>query len=106
MKKLNLKKLKNTIHYSQLIELPENPTVDDAVRYMETAIDIVDWNLKRERIIRAVGLEKYLNYGIPSNNSYVSRIDLQGLITKVLKQNKKELRRPFYELFFKFHKKD
>lgn len=72
------------IHPSQLAVLPENPTVEEAVEYMKTSMDIVDWNLKRARVKRAVGNQEFLNNYIPSNDSYVSRIDAQGLIVKVL----------------------
>ncbi len=47
--------MKETIHPSQLAVLPQNPTVNEAVDYMKTSIDIVDWNLKRRRVIKAVG---------------------------------------------------
>ena len=75
--------MKETIHPSQLAVLPQNPTVDQAVDYMKTSIDIVDWNLKRRRVIKAVGRIEYLNGYIPSNDSYVVRIE-SGLIKQVL----------------------
>ncbi len=75
--------MKDTIHPSQLVKLPTNPTVSEAVAYMKTSIDIVDWNLKRRRVIQAVGRLKYLNGFIPSNDSYVVKIE-SGLIKQVL----------------------
>lgn len=87
-----------TIHPSQLAVLPTNPTVQEAVDYMKTSMDIVDWNLKRARVIRAVGRDKFLNNYIPSNDSYVARIDAQGLITAVLPKdpkNKRAYHKPF-----------
>ena len=73
-----------TIHPSQLVQLPSNPSVAEAVTYMKTSIDIVDWNLKRRRVKVAVGKETWLNNFVPSNESYVSKIDCQGLIREVL----------------------
>ena len=77
------------IHPSQLVQLPTNPTVSEAVEYMKTSIDIVDWNLKRRRVKVAVGPTLWLNGFVPSNDSYVSRIDCQGLIRKVLGKAKR-----------------
>ena len=89
----------HTIHPSQLAVLPTNPTVQEAVTYMETSIDIIDWNLKRRRIIRAIGRTAFLNDYIPSNDSYVSKIDCSGLIVKVLgkstERNKSKNHKPF-----------
>ena len=87
MEKLN-------IDPSQLVQLPENPTVDQAVEYMETSIDMVDWNLKRARIKRAVGNDVWCNNYIVSNDSYVARIDASGLVVKVLK-GKVKVHTPF-----------
>lgn len=84
-----------TIHPSQLAVLPENPTVEQAVAYMKTSIDVVDWNLKRRRVIRAVGRETYLNNYVPSNSSYVSQIECSGLIIKTLKANSTKNHKPF-----------
>jgi hypothetical protein len=75
---------KTSIHPSQLAVLPANPTVDQAVAYMQTSMDIIDWNLKRRRVKMAVGQLAWLNNYVVSNDSYVSRIDAQGLIIKVL----------------------
>ena len=86
------------IHPSQLAVLPTNPSVDEAVEYMKTSMDIVDWNLKRARVIRAVGRQEFLNNYIPSNDSYVAKIDTQGLIVAVLgkdSKNKKSYHKPF-----------
>ena len=79
----------NSIHPSQLVNLPQNPTVDQAVEYMKTSMDIVDWNLKRARVIRAVGRAEFCNNYIVSGDSYVSRIDGQGLCPTVLKSTKR-----------------
>ena len=86
------------IHPSQLAVLPSNPTVDQAVEYMKTSMDIVDWNLKRARVIRAVGKREFINNFIPSNDSYVAKIDCSGLIVKVLGKdngNRKSYHKPF-----------
>ena len=87
--------MRTTIHPSQLVQLPENPTVAQAVEYMKTSIDIVDWNLKRRRVIRAVGRDKFLNYYVPSNTSYVTQIDGLGLCPKTLKANNSTNHKPF-----------
>lgn len=79
-----------SIHPSQTVKLPQNPTVDQAVEYMKTSIDIVDWNLKRARVIRAVGRTTFLNEYVVSDSSYVSRIDCQGLCPTVLKSTKRD----------------
>lgn len=86
----------NTIHPSQLVQLPTNPTVEQAVDYMKTSIDIVDWNLKRARVIRAVGKTEFLNGYVVSADSFVSRIDGQGLCPRVLKSaSKAKSHQPF-----------
>ena len=77
------------IHPSQLAKLPTNPTVAEAVAYMKTSIDIVDWNLKRARVIRAVGRTTFLNEYVVSADSYVSQIDCSGLCPSVLKSAKR-----------------
>ncbi len=79
----------NTIHPSQLVQLPLNPSVDQAVEYMKSSIDIVDWNLKRARVIRAVGRAEFCNNYVVSKDSYVARIDGQGLCPTVLKSSAK-----------------
>lgn len=87
---------KNVLHPSQRVELPKRMTVNNAVEYMKTAVDIVDWNLKRRRIIRRVGWEKFNNNYVQSHDSYVTRIDLTGLCGRVLKANKNH--KPFNEI--------
>ena len=87
---------KNVLHPSQRVQLPKRMTVKGAVEYMKTAVDIVDWNLKRKRVIRRVGWEKFNNHHQPSDNSYVTVIDHKGLCGKTLKRNKNH--KPFHEL--------
>jgi len=84
-----------SIHPSQLAILPERPTVEQAVEYMKTSMDIVDWNLKRRRVIRAVGREAFLNNYVPSSESYAARIDGQGLIVQVLGRKESKNHKPF-----------
>jgi len=84
-----------TIHPSQLARLPENPSVAEAVAYMKTSMDIVDWNLKRRRVIRAVGRDTFLNNYIPSSDSYVAQIDCNGLCPSVLKSAGSSNHKPF-----------
>ena len=79
----------SSMHPSQLAVLPANPSVPEAVEYMKTSMDIVDWNLKRARVIRAVGKLEFINNYIVSNDSYVANIDCQGLIVKVLGKDRK-----------------
>ena len=84
-----------SIHHSQLAVLPTNPTVDQAVTYMATSMDIVDWNLKRRRVKTAVGGAEWLNNFVVSNDSYVSRIDAQGLVVKTLGRKDSGNHKPF-----------
>jgi len=86
---------KTQIPWHQIIQLPKDPTVAQAVEYMKTAQDIVDWNLKRARVIRAVGKQKFLNDWVVSNDSYVSQIDASGLVVQVLSQVKSNNHKPF-----------
>jgi hypothetical protein len=87
--------MRTTIHPSQLAVLPQNPTVEQAVEYMKTSMDIIDWNLKRRRVIRAVGRDVFLNHYVPSKDSYVSKIDCSGLCPRTIKGNKSTNHKPF-----------
>jgi len=84
-----------SIHPSQLAILPENPTVEQAVEYMKTSMDILDWNLKRARVVRAVGRDAYLNHYVPDPNSYVARIDCSGLVVETLGKKESKNHKPF-----------
>lgn len=78
----------NVKHSSQLVTLPKYPSVSQAIAYMKTSIDILDWNLKRARLIRTVGKEKFNGNYIASHDSYVVQIDHKGLCGKTLKSNR------------------
>ena len=78
----------NAKHPSQLEILPKNPTLKQAIAYMKTSIDILDWNLKRSRVIREVGKEKFNGYYECLNDSFVVQIDHKGLCGKTLSSNK------------------
>lgn len=71
-----------TIHPSQKVNLPNNPSVKEAVEYMKTSMDMLDWNLKRSRVRRAVGTQNFID-------NYVSEIDCKGLCSKTLLKSKK-----------------
>lgn len=70
----------SAVHPSQKCQLPENPTVKQAVEYMKTSMDILDWNLKRSRVKRQVGEKLFLK-------RYITRIDCEGLCPRTIKNN-------------------
>jgi len=71
----------SVIHPSQRAKLPENPTVNQAINYMKTSMDILDWNMKRARVRRAVGNNNFIK-------RYLSPIDGKGLCPLTMKKAK------------------
>lgn len=77
------------IHPSQLIKLPDNPSVEECVKFISTSMDMVDWNNKRRLIMRTVGYSKFCNNGNPCAESYVAKIDCSNLAVETMKRNLK-----------------
>lgn len=62
--------------------LPSNPTVEQAVEYMKTSTDILDWNQKRAEVRDEVGIDAFIK------NGYTAAIDCAGLCPMTLNPEK------------------
>lgn len=69
------------IHPSQKASVSNNPSLPEALNYMSTSMDILDWNMKRSKIKRLVGQEIFLR-----NYSY--NIDAMGLCVKIMNNSR------------------